>query len=160
MKWLKAAIVGALGSLIMFIIIMLGIRSGFAPFNIPPSAAFLGTLGLNVGPLALLVHFGYGMLWSIVLVAVFGRNTDLLKGLGLALGLWGVMMVLYSPIIGWGIFGFGGTGHQLAPNNPLYLGPPIKYIISTLVLHLIYGATIGWLNPLWIHFKTPELASG
>ena len=39
MKWLKAAIVGALGSLIMYIIIILGTSSGFAPFNIPPSAA-------------------------------------------------------------------------------------------------------------------------
>lgn len=160
MKWLKAAIVGALGSLIMFIIIMLGTRSGFAPFNIPPSAAFLVKLGLNVGPLALLVHFGYGMLWSIVLVAVFDHNTNLLKGLGLALGLWGVMMVLYSPIIGWGILGFGGSGHQLDPSNPLYLGAPIKYIVSTLVLHLIYGATIGWLNPLWINFESPELVAG
>lgn len=40
MKWLKAATVGALGSLVMFLLLMLGIHgTGIAPFNLPPSAA-------------------------------------------------------------------------------------------------------------------------
>lgn len=158
MKWIKAAIVGALGALIMFVLMMLGINNGFAPFNVPPSAAFLTRLGLNIGPLALIGHFVYGMFWSIVLVVAFGRSTNWLKGIGLALALWLFMMLVYSPIIGWGVFGFGGPGHQLAPDNPLFLGAPIKYVVATLVLHLIYGGTIGWLNPVWINFE--EAGSG
>lgn len=160
MKWLKAAVVGALGSLVMFLIMMMGIHvTGIAPFNIPPSAAFLETLGLNVGPLPLLAHFGYGATWSLVLVALYGADTDLKAGLTVAGALWLFMMLVYSPVIGWGVFGFGGTGHTLSSTDPLYLGSPVKYLVATLVLHLIYGGIIGSLNPAWIDFGAPERAS-
>lgn len=150
MKWLKAGLIGALGSLLMFILIQLGIGSDIAPFDVAPSAAFLEAIGFNVGPLPLIVHFGQGIFWSIVLVAVFGRGVDLVKGLGLAVILWLVMMVVYSPMIGWGFFGFG------ASETVASLGSPIKYVVATLVLHLVYGATIGWLNPVWITFERDE----
>lgn len=160
MKWLKAALVGALGSFVMFFIMLLGINViGIAPFNTPPSAAFLKQLGLAIGPLPLVVHFGYGATWSIVLVALWGSDTDLKAGLTLALGLWLFMMLIYSPIIGWGVFGFGGTGHTLAPTDPLYLGSPVKYIVATLVLHLIYGSIIGGLNPYWLSVGSAAQAS-
>jgi hypothetical protein len=160
MKWLKAALVGALGSLVMFAIMMMGIHgTGIAPFNLPPSAAFLEQIGLNVGPLPLLAHFGYGATWSVVLVAVAGTDTDVGAGLLLAVGLWLGMMLIYSPIIGWGLFGFGGAGHSLAPTDPLYLGSPVKYLVATLVLHVIYGSIIGGLNPAWIDLGVPEQAT-
>lgn len=115
-----------------------------------PLRGFLETIGLNVGPLPLLVHFGYGATWSLVLVVLYGRDASIGKGIGLALVLWLIMMVAYAPIMGWGLFGFGGTGHELAPTNPLYLGSPVKYVGATLVLHLIYGTIIGGLNSAWI----------
>lgn len=160
MKWLKVAIVGALGSLVMFLLMMVGIHvTEIAPFNLPPSAAFLETLGLNVGPLPLLAHFGYGATWSLVLVALYGADTDLQAGLTVAGALWLFMMLVYSPIIGWGFFGFGGAGHTLSATDPLYLGSPVKYLVATLVLHLIYGAIIGTLNPAWVNLGAPERAS-
>ena len=61
-KWIKALLVGAFASLVMYVIIVAGIASGLAPFNLPPSAAFLEYFGLNIGPLALLAHFTYGAL--------------------------------------------------------------------------------------------------
>lgn len=161
MKWIKAAAVGALGSLVMFLLMMLGIHgTGIAPFNLPPSAAFLEQIGLNVGPLPLLVHFGYGATWSMVLVALYGSATNVRRGTLFAAGLWLFMMIVYSPIIGWGIFGFGGAGHALSPDNPLYLGSPIKYIVATLVLHLIYGSIIGGVNPAWIQFERSRQPAG
>lgn len=160
MKWVKAATVGALGSLVMFAIMYVGIHvTGIAPFNMPPSAAFLESLDLNVGPLPLLVHFGYGASWSLWLVVYTKSNVDLKAGLTLAVGLWAFMMLVYSPIIGWGIFGFGGPGHTLPPENPLYLGSPVKYLGVTLGMHLIYGTIIGTLNPAWIDFRTRERVS-
>jgi len=150
MKWLKSAAVGAVGSLVMFAAMMVGINvTGIAPFNVPPSAAFLEQLGLNVGPLALLVHFGYGAFWSMVLVAWAGRDTSVGKGLTLAGGLWLFMMVVYSPIIGWGFFGFGDAS-SLAADAPLYLEPGPKYAVMTLLLHVVFGLIIGWLNPAWL----------
>lgn len=152
MKWIKSAVIGALGSLVMFLLMMVGIHgTGLAPFNLPPSAAFLEQLGLNTGPLPLLVHFGYGTIWSMLLVGLYGADTDVRRGVYLATALWLFMMLVYSPIIGWGVFGFG-SGYE--PGAMLHLGSPIKYIVATLVLHLIYGWIIGGLNPAWIQFES------
>jgi hypothetical protein len=57
------------------------------------------------------------------------------------------------------VFGFGGAGHQLSPTDPLYLGSPVKYVVATLVLHLIYGGIIGGLNPAWISSESAEEAA-
>jgi hypothetical protein len=160
MKWLKSAVVGTVGSLIMFLFMLFGIHgAGIAPFNLPPSAAFLQQFGLNVGPLALVVHFAYGATWSLLLVALYGADTSVRRGIYLAGGLWLFMMLVYSPFIGWGVFGFGGSGHELPTDDPLYLGSPVKYIVATLVLHLIYGWIIGGLNPAWIQFEQSRQAA-
>jgi hypothetical protein len=156
MKWLKAGVVGALGSLVMFLIITLTLQTGLAPFNTPPSAAFLAKLNIPAQPLGLVVHFLYGIVWSVILVALFRERTHIGNGLGLAAVLWLIMMVVYSPIIGWGFFGVGGSGHELAADHPLWIGSPVKYIVASALLHVVYGLIIGWLNPVWIRFRAPE----
>ncbi len=160
MKWLKSILVGVLGSLVMFLLMMLGIHgTGIAPFNLPPSAAFLEQLGLNTGPLPLLVHFGYGATWSLVLVGLYGSDVNVRRGIYLATGLWAFMMLVYSPLIGWGVFGIGGSGHTLAASDPLHLGSTAKYVVATLLLHLVYGSIIGGLNPAWIRFEQSSTRS-
>lgn len=157
MKWLKSALAGIIGSLVMFIFLMIGINvTGFAPFNVPPSAALLTKLGLAVGPLPLIVHFGYGAFWSIVFLSIYKHRADIKKGLFLSVLLWLILMVVYSPIIGWGVFGFGASAGELAVDAPLYLGSAIKYSVMTLLLHLVYGAIIGWLNPAWVDIGEGE----
>ncbi|MBS1271014.1 MAG: hypothetical protein MAGBODY4_00143 [Candidatus Marinimicrobia bacterium] len=44
--------------------------------------------------------------------------------------LWLIMQVIWLPILGWGIF-----GSNITP----------KIAVATLILHLIYGGTLGWL---------------
>jgi hypothetical protein len=56
-------------------------------------------------------------------------------------------------LIGWGLFGLADTSSLPAA---LQLGNPVKYIVATLVLHLIYGGIVGWLNPLWGHLPQPQ----
>jgi hypothetical protein len=149
-NWVKAGAVGALGSLIIFIVMMVGIHvTGMAPFNLPPSAAFLEVLGMNIGPLPLIAHFGYGIAWALILLAVFGEKTDIWRGIGVSVIVqWLVLMQLvYSPIIGWGVF--GTNAGTLPADNPLALNAMVPYIVMTLVLHLVYGALNGWLIPLW-----------
>ncbi|MFB6264992.1 MAG: hypothetical protein ABEL76_15440 [Bradymonadaceae bacterium] len=149
-EWLKAAGSGLVASLVMFVVLALGIHvTGFAPFNMPPSAAFLEVLGLNTGPLPLFAHFGYGAFWSIVLVRLYGGAVDVKKGLTLAGGLWLFMMGVYSPVIGWGFFGFGTAG-QMAESAPLYLEPGPKYAVLTFVLHALYGAIVGKMNAMLV----------
>lgn len=151
MQWFKAGIIGLIGSLIIFGIMLLGIKvTSMAPFNMPPSAAFLKSLGFPVQPLALIVHFVYGAIWAIVLWALFGARTNLWSGLGLAVIVqWLLLMQLvYSPIIGWGMFGL--QAGVLPADAPLALNSTMKYLAMTLVLHIVYGALNGWLIPKWI----------
>lgn len=151
MDWVKAGAVGVLGSLVIFIVMILGVQvTGVAPFNMPPSAAFLTALGIPAKPLAVIAHFGYGIVWALILFAIFREGVNLANGIGLALVQWLIMMLIYSPIIGWGLFGVGGPGHALPADAPLHLGSPVKYIGMTLVLHLVYGALNGWLIPRWV----------
>jgi hypothetical protein len=141
----KATVSGLAASLAMFIVMFIGIHvTGIAPFNVPPSAAFLETLGLNVGPVPLLVHFGYGAFWSVVLVAIVGSSANLKNGIGLAVGLWLVMMLALSPLIGWGVF--GQSPSVTDPEATLYLQAGPKYVVMTFVLHLLYGGIIGSMN--------------
>ncbi len=121
----------------------------FAPFKIPPSAALLETLNLNNPPLPLILHFSYGITWSVILVYLAQKHTSVAKGLFLALALWLFMMIVHSPVIGWGFFGFNSTYKE---GSRLHLESGPIYLMITLVLHIIYGLIIGYLNPLWIDF--------
>ena len=148
--WMKSLISGLAGSLIMFILMMIAINGvGIAPFNMPPSAAFLKSLGITPKPLALIIHFGYGALAAIFLHEVFKNKSKVVYGIGLAIAMWLIMMFVLSPIIGWGILGTNaGT-----IDGALALSSTPKYIISTLILHLIYGLTIGLIQKAWINNK-------
>lgn len=142
---------GFLASLVMFIFIFLGINLfHIAPFNIPPSAAFLYNLGIEGQAYALLLHFCYGILWSYVLVIAFEDDVSIDKALILSIILWLFMMIVYSPLIGWGIFGFGYSNY-LSPEHPLHMTQELNYILTTLILHLIYGTTLGYLITRWIN---------
>jgi hypothetical protein len=148
MRYLRAALVGFLGSLLMFVVMYVGIHvTGVAPFNLPPSAALLERMGLNAPPLALVVHFGYGGFWAIVLVAAFQEGATIWTGLGLAGTLWLFMMVVLSPLIGWGVF--GSAAGAIPSSEPLALSSTLKYVVMTGILHVVYGAVVGGLVPRW-----------
>jgi hypothetical protein len=148
---LKAAAVGLLGSLIMFVIMQLGLGAGIAPFEVPPSAAFLISIDMPAKPLALIGHFLYGAFWSIILVALAGKGTNIIKGIGLSVILWLVMMLIVSPLIGWGVFGAGELPQEelYQEGGKLFLESGPKYPIITLLLHLVYGISLGWVNRSW-----------
>lgn len=151
----KSATIGLLGSLVMFVLMQIGLGLGVAPFELPPSAAFLIRFDIPPKPLALIGHFLYGAFWSIILVLLFKKKAGVGNGIGLSIFLWLIMMLIISPMIGWGIFGMGEL-----PNDPIYQevdgekgqlfleGGP-QYAIVTLVLHLIYGITIGLGDRKW-----------
>lgn len=142
--WTGAA--GFLASLVMYFFIYLGIEvTGLAPFNSPPSEAFLYNIGVEGSGYALALHFCYGMLWSYVLVYTFEEDLTVLKAVGLAVVLWIFMMIVYSPLIGWGMFGFG-YAHLLEPDHLLYLREGPAYVVLTFLLHLVYGAVLGMAN--------------
>ncbi|MGH7647503.1 MAG: hypothetical protein ACREND_05260, partial [Gemmatimonadaceae bacterium] len=63
-------------------------------------------------------------------LAALGRPVTIGKGLLFGVALWLVMQLVWLPYLGWGAFGSTIT--------PRIAG-------ATLVLHLLYGGTAGWL---------------
>ena len=149
-NYLKAGVIGLLGSLVIFVVMLLGIHvTGIAPFNMPPSAAFLNALELPTQPLALIIHFAYGFLWAAIAYGVFKDRLDLWRATGIAVVVqWLILMQLvFSPLIGWGVFGINAG--ELPADNPMALTSTVKYVVLTLVLHIVYGLLNGWLVPKW-----------
>ncbi len=141
MKWIKVIISGLLATLAMDIS-MNGIMYLFslAPTNIHPAAAFLYNLGIENQFLSPTLHYSYGTLWAFVFA--FENDISVKRGLQLAGILWLFMMLVYSPIIGWGFFGIGNA-ELLEPSHPLYLKSTLDYLFVTLTVHFFYGLTLG-----------------
>jgi uncharacterized membrane protein YagU involved in acid resistance len=79
--------------------------------------------------LAAVAHLSYGGVAGANLAAL-SRPVTVWKGLGWGVLLWLVMQVAVFPLLGWGLFGVA--------INP-------RIAVATLVLHLVYGATLGLL---------------
>lgn len=125
---------GVLATVAMSIPMMIGVGTGVSPLPQPiPVAIVITVFGAGL-PQPLLVtlaagsHLAYGGFWGGLLN--WGRR-EVGIGTGIAVGalLWFFMQVAVLPFIGWGAFGVDIT-------------PAIALV--TLVLHLIYGATLGW----------------
>lgn len=115
---------------------------GLMPTNIHPAAAFLYNLGVESPPLYKILHFSYGTLWAFVFIYVFAEDVSLKRALQLAGILWLFMMLVYSPIIGWGFFGFGNA-RLLNAEHPLYLRSTAGFMLLTFTVHIAYGACLG-----------------
>jgi uncharacterized membrane protein YagU involved in acid resistance len=150
MKWIKTIVIGILATFAMDITMnALMMLFGLSPTNIHPAGAFLYNLGIDIKYLSVLLHYSYGVLWALVFVYAFERQFSMLKALLFAGVLWLFMMLVYSPVIGWGFFGFGNA--QLLQNtHPLYLSSTIDYIVLTISVHLAYGGSLGFLSKKFI----------
>ncbi|MDX1642538.1 MAG: hypothetical protein R3220_12620 [Balneolaceae bacterium] len=146
MKWIKAIISGILATLAMDIAMKgMMLLTGLAPTNIHPAAAFLYNLGIENQFLTSLLHYSYGTFWGVVFVYAFEEEISIKRGLQLAGVLWLFMMIVYSPVIGWGLFGFGDA-KLLDPGHPLYLSTTTGYLLITFTVHMAYGFVLGLLT--------------
>lgn len=125
---------GVAATVVMSIPMMIGMASGVAPMPEPiPKALVKLVLGTAL-PAPLLMaasagsHLAYGGASGALLVCLY-PDAGRWAGLGMGGFLWFVMQVAVLPLLGWGLFGMA-----LTP----------KIALATLVLHLIYGATLGW----------------
>ncbi|MDZ7720551.1 MAG: hypothetical protein U5K72_17175 [Balneolaceae bacterium] len=146
MKWSKVIISGILATFSMDVAMngaMYFLEMN--PTNIHPAAAFLYNLGVEQSQLATLLHYCYGTLWSVVFVYTFEEDVSEKRGIQLAGVLWLFMMLVYSPIIGWGFFGMGNA-KLLTAEHPLYLTSTGEYLFMTLLVHLVYGTVLGFLS--------------
>lgn len=125
---------GVAATVVMSAFMLVATVTGASPLPEPiPAAIAKGVLGEGrPAPLimgfAILTHLGYGGVWGAVLAAAV-RPITLGRGLMLGIGLWGLMQIVVLPLLGWGLFGSVIS---------------LQVAVATLVLHLIYGGTLGW----------------
>jgi hypothetical protein len=133
----RAAALGIMATAAMTLLMVAGIVPGApAAFRVFPvdvvHRAFphLGQLGLTL--MTLLMHFGYGAA-AAAGFSYLARPMSIGRGLAYALGLWIAMQVSVVPwTYRWLEFGLGHGYPWTA--------------LDTLVLHLVYGGTLGWLG--------------
>lgn len=130
----RGFVYGVVATVVMSVLMLVGVVTGRSPIPEPIPKAIVATLLGDGARKQLLValavggHLAYGGVFSAVL-ARFATPVTVATGLGLGVGLWLVMGVAFLPFLGWGAFGTAIT-------------PAIA--VATLLLHLVYGATLGW----------------
>jgi hypothetical protein len=127
---------GAVATLVMSALMLAGTAAGVSPMPKPvPVALVAHTLGslpkpaLLVLVLAVIAHLTYGASAGALLAGLVARVT-VWVGVGYAVVLWAVMGLVWLPYLGWGLFGTAQTA---------------RIAVVTLVLHLVYGLTLGLL---------------
>lgn len=103
----KAAGIGVATAVILSVIAIAGQKTGISPLPKPMSLAFAETiLGRELPlPVGLLFHVAWVTAFSIVYVALFRHKMTFGRALGLAAVLWISVLVVFFPIVGWGLFG-------------------------------------------------------
>ena len=130
----QGVIWGLLATVVMSIFMVTATLTGLSPMPAPiPMALVKKVLGPMPKPvlifLGIIAHLGYGGVAGGILGQLFKERINLGIGLGWGVFLWLLMQVIFLPILGWGLF-----GSAITP----------KVAVATLILHLIYGITIGW----------------
>jgi hypothetical protein len=146
MKWLIILLIAILATFSMDLAMNFNMMVlGIAPTNIHPAAALLYSLGIESEPLSVLLHYLYGIFWGLIFVYTFENNFTIRKAVIFSTILWLFMMIVYSPVIGWGFFGISNANF-LDSAHPLYLSSIANYLYMTLSVHIVYGAILGLLS--------------
>ena len=122
----KAIGVGVGTAILLSAVMVPAFKLGISPLPKPLGLAFAETvLGRSLPlPVGLLFHVVYVTFWAVVYVAVLRAHRPLVSALLLGLVLWLIVLVVFFPVVGWGLLGLG-------------VGP--KLIVASLVPHLLFA---------------------
>ena len=154
MQWIQAVIIGFIAAFLVQFATSAAIALGVAPFNLMPAEAFLLTQGFNGGSASIILHYGYAIAAVITMVALSPHNLSLGKGVMLGGIMWLAMMLIVSPLIGWGFFGLGAVMHTTL--NPLYVAASGWYPAFTFLQHMLFGVIAGGFASAWIDIRMPR----
>ena len=141
-EWVKAVGVGIANGLLLSAVMVPANLGGLSPFPKPLGLAFAETVlgGPLPLPVGLLCHLAYVAFWSVAFVAFARQRLTLGSALVLALALWVIALVVFFPVVGWGLLGLG-------------VGPQL--IVAALVPHLLFGVFLWGL----CRFAFPPVAA-
>lgn len=125
-EWLKAVAVGVATAVLLSVVMVPALQLGISPLPRPLGLAFAETVlgGPLPLPVGLAFHLVYVTFWSVAFVVLFRDDLSFLKALGLGLVLWIGVLVVFFPIVGWGLLG-------------LAVGPQL--IVASLVPHVLFA---------------------
>lgn len=133
--WLKAIGIGIATGILLSAVMVPAMRLGVSPMPAPLGLAFAETvLGRSLPmPVGLLFHLVYVTFWSVVAVGVFRDRLSFQRIGALALALWILVLVVFFPIVGWGVAGLG-------------VGPQL--VVGSFVPHLLFAVLLWALGRL------------
>ncbi len=104
--WLRAIVIGLVVSALTALVMVTLMKTGVSPLPKPLGLAFAETLLKRSLPLpvGLLFHTAYVTFWSVVFVRFFPQR-NITSALLLAGALWLGVLLVFFPIVGWGIAG-------------------------------------------------------
>ncbi len=132
-KYGKAMLAGLAATVVLSALMVVKAMMGIMPtLDLPRMIA--GMMGAPNAPLlGWIVHFMIGVVGYGIAIAVFGNSAtgigNVSRGVVISVVGWLVMMVMLMPTVGAGFFG-------------MKMG--IMAPMMTLVLHIIFGAVLGW----------------
>ena len=130
--WLRAIVIGLVVSALTALVMVTLMKTGVSPLPKPLGLAFAETL-LNRSlplPVGLLFHTAYVTLWSVVFVRFFPRR-NIKSALLLAGALWLGVLLVFFPMVGWGL-----AGMNVSP----------KLIPASFMPHLLFGVLLWALD--------------
>jgi hypothetical protein len=106
-EWGEAIALGMINGILLAVIMVTLKKSGLSPMPAPLGLAFADTIsGRHLPlPIGLLFHLAYVTFWSVVFVALFRPHLTFARAAMLAAGLWIFALIVFVPIVGWGMLG-------------------------------------------------------
>jgi hypothetical protein len=143
--WRRAIGVGIAVSVLTVAFMAATMKAAISPLPKPLGLAFAETLLRRPLPLpvGLLFHTAWVTAFAVAYVGFFRDELTFARALGLAIGLWILVLIVFFPIVGWGFFG-------------LAISP--KLIVGSAVPHLLF-AVLLWGFCRWA-FKETQPAAG
>ncbi len=140
---LKAVGIGIVTAVLLSAVMVPAFKLGISPLPKPLGLAFAETLlGAPLPlPVGLLFHVVYVTAWSVVYVALFRDRLTFRHALVLGFVLWVVVLVVFFPVVGWGLLGLG-----VSP----------KLIVASLVPHVLFAVFLWGLCRLTFRPQADE----
>ncbi len=127
----RSVAIGLVTALLVSVVMVNAYQAGLVPLPEPLPVAFAGRLFGAAFQFSngILLQFGWITFWSLAYVLLVRHHT-FVNALRLAFALWVGVLVIFFPLVGWGVFGVA-------------LGPGLVPPLVALVPHLLF-AVIVW----------------
>jgi hypothetical protein len=140
-EWGKAVIVGITTGAILALLNIIALKSQLSPLTKPLGLAFAETVfGRQLPlPVGLLFHLAWVTLFSIVYLVLWRDSLTLKNAVILAAALWLLAVVVFFPIVGWGVLG-------LAVSPKLIIPATVSHLFFAVILwslsRILFGQTV------------------